>query len=184
MYLLVVFLIMTHQRRVRNHLKLQSNTFSNWTVNGEPYPWLKQRGSESDDCSPPSVEFQIEWSYTPTSPFDFIACLGTTFTSIITWCSNFLFEKLCVTHSVNKLFILYRHCLHQNSTVNTSALLTLTVYSFKTYQLYPCAYSSLSLTSSFFDCTCVCIHKQSHSIRSLLHYLPYHIIRERALMNV
>jgi len=178
MHLLVVFLIVTHPCVVANHLKLQSNTFSYWTGNGDSVPGLKQSRSESDHFSPPSVDFQNAWSYIPTSPFDFMACVGTRFTSIITWrsnflfekldfqnawsyiptspfdfmaCvgtrftsiitwrSNFLFEKLCVTHSDNKLFILHRpeckHCLHYNPTVNTVALLTLTVYSFKTYQL-------------------------------------------------
>jgi len=142
MHLLVVFLIMTHQCWVMNHLKFQSNTFSNWTGNGEPSPGLKQGGSESDDSSPPSAEIQNKWSYTPTSPLDFIECVRTTFTSVIAWRSNFLFEKLCVTHSVNKLFILYRHCLHYKPTVNTIALLTLTAYSFKTHQFCPCVYSS------------------------------------------
>jgi hypothetical protein len=144
--MLVVFVIMSHQCMVMNHLKLQSNTFSYWTGKGGSSPGLKQGGNESDRSSPPSTEFQNAWIYIPTSPFDFMACVGTTFTPIITWRNNFLFEKLCVTHSVNKLFILYRpecrHCLHYNPTVNTVALLTLTVYSFKTYQIYPCVYSS------------------------------------------
>jgi len=169
-----------------NHLKLQSNTLSYWTGNGDSSRGLKQRGSESDQSSPPSAEFQNAWSYIPTSPFDFMACARATFTSIITWRSYFLFEELCVTHSV-KLFILYRpecrHCLHYSPTVNTVALLTLTVYSFKTSTLPLCLLQLLSFTSRFCDWTYISIHKQSHSVRSLLHSLTYNIIRERKLMN-
>ena len=146
MHLLVVFLIKTDQWMVMNHLKLQSNTFSYSTGNGNSSPGLKQSGSETDHSSPPSAEVQNAWIYITQSAFDFMACVRTSFTSIFTWRINSLSEKPCFTHSVNKLSILYRpecrHCLHYNPTLNTVALLALTVYSFKTYQLYPCVYST------------------------------------------
>ena len=162
---------MTHQCRVMNHLKFQSNTFASWTGNGDPSPGLKQRGSESDDSSAPSAKFQNEWSYTPSSLFEFIACQRTRFTSIITWRSNFLFEKLCVTHSVNKLFILYRPCLHYNPTVKTVALLTMTAYPFKAYHLCPCVYSSFCyLPRGFWTELAFAF------INNLIQYAPYSTI--------
>jgi len=163
---------MTPQCTVMNHLKLQSNTFCYWTGNAGISPGLKQSGSESDHSSPPSAELQNAWSYKHTSLFDFMVYVGTTFTSIITWRSNFLFENQCVTHSVNKLFILYRpeckHCLLYIPTVNTVALLTLTVYPFKTYQLYSCVYSSFCHLPRGFATKLAFAF-----INNSIHYAPY-----------